>query len=155
MAEIIQNEFKVDWWKDNEFQKLVGETREQQEVMKQWVRFADVEKYADDHRSTIGIDIGSVAKLKDKDWNITLYMMEKGKGNKDTYYTLKYIKELDKFESGIAYWKDLWGKFEKNMVNVANKYLTPLEAEVILKKFEKKVKKQKDDKILEQRILWK
>jgi hypothetical protein len=39
------------------------------------------------------------------------------------------------------------------MVNVTTKFLTPQEANVILKKFEKKVKKQKDDKILEQKIL--
>jgi hypothetical protein len=45
----------------------MAESKNQQEVMKQWVRFADVVKYADDNRSTIGIDIGSVAKLKDKD----------------------------------------------------------------------------------------
>lgn len=154
MIEIMQKN-NVELWKNRESQKIMAESKNQQEVMKQWVRFADVVKYADDNRSTIGIDIGSIAKLKDKDWNTTLYMMEKGKGTKDTYYTLKYIKELDKFQSGIVYWKDLWGKFEKNMVNIANKYLTPQEADVILKKFEKQVKKQKTDKVLEQRILWK
>ena len=158
MVETIQNQFEneLNWWKKNEIDNLIKDGIEQEEKIKQVLRFRDVAKYADDFPTTHTIDIGKVVKLNDKNWVTTLYMMEKGKkGGKDTYYVLTFRKEIMKFELGIAYWKDLWGKFEKNMVNVANKFLKPQEADVILKKFEKKVKKQKDDKILEQRILWK
>ena len=153
MAEIMHSEFNGDWRNNHELQKFAEKSREQQELLKERMRFEDIAEYADEHNSTTRIDIGRVVKMKDKDWNITLYMMEKGKGNKDTYYTLTYFIRTDKFKSGIAYGKNLWGKFEKNMISIEDKYLTPQEADVILKKFEIKIKKQKEDKIKEQKTL--
>ena len=156
MVESMQNQIEYELsWKKQEINKLLKENNEQTDEIKQWIRFSDIAKFANDYRSTTSIDLGEVAKIEDNEWRIVLYMKEKGKGKEDTYYVLNFYKEINKFKLSIAHWKDLWWKFEKNEVVIANKFLTPQEADVILKKFEKQVKKQKDSKILEQNILWK